>query len=271
MPVLLQAAAAVRFAAVTALATLVGGGLAPADVLATAANALPLRAAAAAAAAAVQSASSAACAVPATCTLLPLLAQCLDEEWYADVRLSAAYVVQELCKQVGGLMRHQQAARSVEQPTPASLTLCLLSHHPYWHVTYCTALRVLQVGPRLSDDAKRAVYTDLLKRLDDSSNKVCQHAQAANNTFSNTYCRCCMPQQRTPARPTVRHPACTASPQPLCRCALQLVARCVNLQHMPALATAPQMLATWQPAWCFTWMTVTDWWQRRHARCVLGG
>lgn len=31
---------------------------------------------------------------------------------------------------------------------------------------------VLQVGSRISDEARRAIYPELLKRLDDSSNKV---------------------------------------------------------------------------------------------------
>lgn len=31
---------------------------------------------------------------------------------------------------------------------------------------------ILQVGDRLDDEARRAIYPELLKRLDDSSNKV---------------------------------------------------------------------------------------------------
>jgi hypothetical protein len=31
----------------------------------------------------------------------------------------------------------------------------------------------LQVGDRISDEARRAIYPELLKRLDDSNNKVC--------------------------------------------------------------------------------------------------
>lgn len=36
----------------------------------------------------------------------------------------------------------------------------------------CCWLAVLQVGSRISDEARRAIYPELLKRLDDSSNKV---------------------------------------------------------------------------------------------------
>ena len=32
---------------------------------------------------------------------------------------------------------------------------------------------VLTVGPRLSEEARRAIYPELLKRLDDSNNQVC--------------------------------------------------------------------------------------------------
>ncbi|GBF89235.1 hypothetical protein Rsub_02112 [Raphidocelis subcapitata] len=59
--------------------------------------------------------------------LLPLLHQCLDEDWHPEVRLAAAAV-------------------------EASL--------------------LAAVGRSLSDEQRRAVYTELLKRLDDSSNAV---------------------------------------------------------------------------------------------------
>ncbi|GBF88618.1 hypothetical protein Rsub_01333 [Raphidocelis subcapitata] len=59
--------------------------------------------------------------------LLPLLHQCLDEDWHPEVRLAAAAV-------------------------EASL--------------------LAAVGRGLSDEQRRAVYTELLKRLDDSSNAV---------------------------------------------------------------------------------------------------
>jgi hypothetical protein len=69
-----QAAAAVRFAAITALSTFLTAQLAPAEVLL----------------AAVQQEGG----------LLPLLAQCLDEDWYSDVRHTACYVEQLLLQQV---------------------------------------------------------------------------------------------------------------------------------------------------------------------------
>ncbi|KAF8068179.1 Dnaaf5 [Scenedesmus sp. PABB004] len=96
-----QAAAAVRFAAITALATLLARRLAPPEALLAA-------------------------AAPAG-GLLPLLAQCLDDDWYADLRHTACYVTQALLE---------------------------------------------QVGASLDDEARRALYPELLKRLDDSANKV---------------------------------------------------------------------------------------------------
>ncbi|WIA11175.1 hypothetical protein OEZ85_011306 [Tetradesmus obliquus] len=97
-----KAAAAVRFSAITALATFLTAQLAPPEVLL----------------AAVQQQGGG---------LLPLLAQCLDEDWYSDVRHTACYVERLLLQ---------------------------------------------QVGQRLSDEQRRAIYPELLKRLDDSSNKV---------------------------------------------------------------------------------------------------
>lgn len=78
-PVLcVQAAAAVRFAAVTALATFMTAQLAPSEVLL--AEAQP------------------------KAGLLPLLAQCLDEDWYSDVRHTACYVEQLLLQQVSSML-----------------------------------------------------------------------------------------------------------------------------------------------------------------------
>lgn len=70
----LQAAAAVRFQAVTAVCTMISSGLAPSEVLLAAAT--------------------------PKVGLLPLLAQCLDEDWYSDVRHTACYVMQLLLEQV---------------------------------------------------------------------------------------------------------------------------------------------------------------------------
>lgn len=84
-----KTAAAVRFAAVTALATLLRWRLAPSNVL-TAALALPLQR--------QQPGGGAPAQQP---HLLPLVLQCLDEDWYSDVRLTACYVVQQLLGAVG--------------------------------------------------------------------------------------------------------------------------------------------------------------------------
>lgn len=35
----------------------------------------------------------------------------------------------------------------------------------------------MQVGDGISDEARRAIYPELLKRLDDSSNKVCMQLE----------------------------------------------------------------------------------------------
>jgi hypothetical protein len=64
----------VRFVAITALSTFLTAQLAPSEVLL----------------AAVQQEGG----------LLPLLAQCLDEDWYSDVRHIACYVEQLLLQQV---------------------------------------------------------------------------------------------------------------------------------------------------------------------------
>ncbi|KAF6256970.1 armadillo-type protein [Scenedesmus sp. NREL 46B-D3] len=116
-----KAAAAVRFAAITALSTLLTAHLAPPEVLLAAAQ--------------------------QDGGLLPLLAQCLDEDWYSDVRHTACYVEQLLLQ---------------------------------------------QVGQQLGDESRRAIYPELLKRLDDSSNKVRIAACAALVAFvrsaGSSYC-----------------------------------------------------------------------------------
>lgn len=55
----------------------------------------------------------------------------------------------------------------------------LVNVQVYWDVRtkvlahVCKSVRLcLQVGDRISDEARRAIYPELLKRLDDSSNKV---------------------------------------------------------------------------------------------------
>jgi hypothetical protein len=69
----------VRFVAITALSTFLTAELGPREVLL----------------AAVQQEGG----------MLPLLAQCLDEDWYSDVRHTACYVEQQLLQQVRWL-RH---------------------------------------------------------------------------------------------------------------------------------------------------------------------
>eukprot|EP00775_Hariotina_reticulata_P004966 gene4966-5207_t len=116
-----KSAAAVRFAAITALATFMAAKLAAPEVLLA--------------------------AVEAQSGLLPLLVQTLDEDWYSDVRHTACYVMQLLLQ---------------------------------------------QVGKQLNDEARRAIYPELLKRLDDSSNKVriaaCATLVAFVESAGSSYC-----------------------------------------------------------------------------------
>ncbi|KAG1655968.1 hypothetical protein FOA52_009395 [Chlamydomonas sp. UWO 241] len=115
-----KSAAAVRFGAITALATALRNRLAPAALL------LEL----------VEGG-----------TLLPLLHQSLDEDWYTDLRRMACFVEEQL---------------------------------------------LLSVGPSMGDAARRAVYVELLKRLDDASNAVrvgaCGALTAFCTTMPATYC-----------------------------------------------------------------------------------
>lgn len=94
-----QAAAAVRFAAATALATFLSSpaGAPAAEVLLAAVEA------------SVPSAQQQQQLAPSKprdkgVLLLPLLAQLLDEDWYADVRLTGSFIVQQLLQQVGVLV-----------------------------------------------------------------------------------------------------------------------------------------------------------------------
>ncbi|KAG2487828.1 hypothetical protein HYH03_013545 [Edaphochlamys debaryana] len=133
-----KAAAAVRYGALTALATLLGRGLLGAQELAEVVEA--------GAAAAVASQRGSAAHTPAASPspsappapppplLLPLLASCLDEDWYTDLRLASCYVAEKM------------------------MQTC---------------------GPLLSDTARRALYPELTKRLDDAHNPVrCAAARA---------------------------------------------------------------------------------------------
>ncbi|GIM04045.1 hypothetical protein Vretimale_8680 [Volvox reticuliferus] len=114
-----KTAAAVRYTAITAMATLLGKRLPlPDHVLA----AIEGTVAATTAAAATGKGSGDA---GAGTGLLPLLFSALDEDWYTDMRLAACYVLEQLLE---------------------------------------------MVGPRLSDAARRAIYPELHKRLDDAHN-----------------------------------------------------------------------------------------------------
>ncbi len=95
-----KVAAAVRFAGITALATFAGKRLVGQEQLV---------------------------ALAAGGQLLPLLFQCMDEDWYPDLRHTACHVLE---------------------------------------------LLLLVLGKQLTAEQRRLVYPELLKRLDDSSNRV---------------------------------------------------------------------------------------------------
>eukprot|EP00798_Chlamydomonas_sp_ICE-L_P021006 gene21006-27865_t len=123
-----KTAAAVRFAAVTALSTLMRRALVPDDTLMS---------------------------FVSNGTLLPLIHQSLDEDWYVDMRL-AGYVDMRL------------AGCGVMQQL------------------------LLAAGSKFTAEQRRAVYPELLKRLDDSSNQiriaVCSTLVAFCTTMSPSYC-----------------------------------------------------------------------------------
>jgi dynein assembly factor 5 len=79
-----KVAAAVRFAAITALATALRRGLLPPAVLQRRVE------------------------EPGPLALLPLLFACLDEDWYVDVRLAACHVTERLLLAVGPALSHEQ-------------------------------------------------------------------------------------------------------------------------------------------------------------------
>ncbi|GLC36173.1 HEAT repeat-containing protein 2 [Pleodorina starrii] len=139
-----KTAAAVRFAAVTALATMLGRRLPrPEHVLAAIEGAGPGGAAAAAAAAPPSGHKATASGGGgggdgSGFGLLPLLFSSLDEDWYTDIRLAACYVVEQLLE---------------------------------------------MVGPQLSDASRRAIYPELHKRLDDAHNAVRVAACGALRAF----------------------------------------------------------------------------------------
>lgn len=91
----MQAAAAVRFAAATALATFLSSpaGAPPADVLLAAVEASTPSAL-------QQQQQQPGKPREKGVLLLPLLAQLLDEDWYADARHMGCFIVQQLLQQV---------------------------------------------------------------------------------------------------------------------------------------------------------------------------
>ncbi|GMH41563.1 hypothetical protein BSKO_09473 [Bryopsis sp. KO-2023] len=115
-----KTAAAIRFAGITALATFLDGNSIDGPSLTE---------------------------LLETGEVLPLVFQMLEEDYYADTRVSACFV----------------------------------------------ATRILQLADRhLTNDLRRAIYPELLKRLDDSSNRVriavCQTLQAFVHTLPQDYC-----------------------------------------------------------------------------------
>lgn len=118
-----KVAAAVRFAAVTALGTFMRRRLAPPPLLMSLVE------------------------TKGDLQLLPLLFACLDDDWYVDLRLNTSRVLE---------------------------------------------LMLWAVGPRLSHEHRRALYPELTKRLDDSSNAVrvaaCATLVAFARTMQTDYC-----------------------------------------------------------------------------------
>jgi hypothetical protein len=113
----LQAAAAVRFAAATALATFLSSpaGPPPADVL---------LAAVAASTPTAQQQQQPGKKREKGVLLLPLLSQLLDEDWYADVRHTGCFIAQQLLSQVRLYSRV-----STLEPTQHCITSKLLPCH----------------------------------------------------------------------------------------------------------------------------------------------
>lgn len=105
-----QAAAAVRFAAATALATFLSSpaGAPPADVLLAAVEASTPSAL-------QQQQQQPGKPREKGVLLLPLLAQLLDEDWYADVRHTGCFIVQKLLQQVRAAMQQHHTRSDVQQ------------------------------------------------------------------------------------------------------------------------------------------------------------
>ncbi|GAX72982.1 hypothetical protein CEUSTIGMA_g434.t1 [Chlamydomonas eustigma] len=115
-----KSSAAVRFAAITAFATMLRRSLAPSHVLLN---------------------------LVASGAVLPPIIQSMDEDWYTDLRNTACFVMREL---------------------------------------------LLAVGKDFSAEARRTVYPELIKRLDDSNNQVrkaaCRALHAFCTSMPSSYC-----------------------------------------------------------------------------------
>jgi dynein assembly factor 5, axonemal len=137
-----KTAAAVRFAAITTLATMLRKRLVPAGVLERVVN---------------------------DGSLLPLLFQSLDEDWYVDVRNASCYVMEQLLLAVGGALSHEQV-RSVY----IELTKRLDDSNNGVRVAACGALRALcgALTSAYCDTNAGYLAQGVLVHMDDSDKAV---------------------------------------------------------------------------------------------------
>ncbi|KXZ49991.1 hypothetical protein GPECTOR_18g147 [Gonium pectorale] len=167
-----KTAAAVRYAAVTALATLLGRRLpAPEHVLAAVEPPSPDDATAAAAAQARQQTGAGASSGPpgAGSGLLPLLSSALDEDWYTDMRLAACFVTEKLLELVGPQL--SDASRRALYP---ELHKRLDDAHNAVRVAACGALRafVAAAGPAYCDTNSGYLVAGVVIHMDDGDAAV---------------------------------------------------------------------------------------------------
>ncbi|KIY98309.1 hypothetical protein MNEG_9655 [Monoraphidium neglectum] len=143
-----KVAAAVRFQAVTALATLVRRRLADEGALRAASDA----------------------------GLLPLLHQCLDEDWYPDVRLAAAAVEGALLGAVGGGLSDEQRRAAYGE-----LLKRLDDSSNQVRIAACAALAALAASlpPSYCDTNAGYLAAGLVIHMDDSDPAVQEAAAAA--------------------------------------------------------------------------------------------
>ncbi|KAG2432604.1 hypothetical protein HXX76_008944 [Chlamydomonas incerta] len=174
-----KTAAAVRYAAVTALATLLGRRLPDPQHLLLALEppgsvaALPPAAQAGAAAAAGVAGVAGAAAAPQG--LLPLLTASLDEDWYTDLRLAACYVAEQLLEVAGPAL--SDASRRALYP---ELHKRLDDAHNAVRVAACGALRafVRAAGPAYCDTNSGYLVAGVIIHMDDSDPAVQEAACA---------------------------------------------------------------------------------------------